>query len=344
MKKALLTMFLLTASLSLASSDEKGKIMKSYPLIVISLEGPDGAGKSTLVKAIAEKLHVIYPPKSSSIGLMPTALEERVKWFMEEDSLVTARVYLKSHLARFKLLQEHNKRCHYKLISRNRFELPSVLIWDRGPLSTLAYAYASIKTNNPELTDDIIKQFIDLHFQFEDNQEQIIYILMYPKSIDFAEQLLKRAKEGSNPERELSLIKNQIVYYEKFWSNDGKTFLNIDPLDSQEKNVQKVLAFIDQQLKENHIKNFRFDKIKTSQRFLLSQIIKEIKLLPLEGNVIIVGGIVEKGYSDNDIDLFVSLETDKVVLKEAFKQYPVHFLTKDAFNKAHENFLIEVSK
>lgn len=342
MKIYLLIISILVTNCLWANDNKKGKVMKSYPLIVVALEGPDGTGKSTLANAIAQKFHALYPPKSSSIELMPSTLEERVKWFKEEDSLVTARVYLKSHLARFRLLEEYNKRCHYKLISRNRFELPSILIWDRGPLSTRAYAYASIKTNDPELSDEIIKHFIDLHFEFEDQQEQIIYILMYPKNINLAEQLLKRAKGVTNSERELSLIENQISYYEKFWTKNGKTFLAIDPLDSQENNIKKVLAFIDEKLKDTHDKNRSFDKSKTSKRLFLSHIIKQIKLLPTKGSIIVAGGIVEKGYSDNDIDLLTSMESDRVILQEAFKQYPIHFLTKDEFNNTHKKFFIEV--
>ena len=165
---------------------------------------------------------------------------------------------------------------------------------------------------------------------------------MYPKNINLAEQLLKRAKGVTNSERELSLIENQISYYEKFWTKNGKTFLVIDPLDSQENNIKKVLAFIDEKLKDAHDKNRSFDKSKTSKRLFLSHIIKQIKLLPTKGSIIVAGGIVEKGYSDNDIDLLTSMESDRVILQQAFKEYPIHFLTKDEFNNTHKKFFIEV--
>jgi len=324
--------------------NQKGNTMPSYPLIVVSLEGPDGSGKSTLSKAISEKFYAIYPPKSSSLELMPSLLKERIKWFREEDSLVTARTYLTSHQVRFKLLEEYNRRCHHKLIDRDRFDLPSLLIWDRGPLSTRAYAYASIKTNAPGLKDEVIKQFIDGHFHFEDNQDQIIYVLMYPDNSSSADQLLKRTKEVTNTDIELSLIRNQIIYKEKFWLSEGKHFLNINPLDPLEENIRKVFSFIEKKLKEEHAKNISFIKNTPPQRFLLSKIIQTIDALPLKGKVIVAGGIVEKGYSDNDIDLSIEEEEDRLVLEEAFKNYPIHFLTKMEFSNIDKNIIIEIPK
>jgi len=293
--------------------------LKNYPVLIIYIDGPDGAGKTTILNFLNQHYDAITPPKSTEIGLMPINHNENVEWFQTQNPFVTARLYLISHQKRFEYLNNYNSRAHYKLINKSRGFAPTLVLVDRGPLSARAYAFSSIKLSSA-LPSKFIIQFINQQFRFLVKNDQSINIVLYP-DISKAQDLLKRLKNVPNPDRELKLIEGQIEYYQKYAiKHPESNILFLDPFESLNHNIDTVKKFVDkasnimlkQEKSKIDLNNFK--------RVYLSEVLENILSTKRKGKVVILGGIVQKGYTDNDVDIVCEDNQDKAILNSSLSR------------------------
>ncbi len=66
--------------------------LENSPILNVFIEGPDGAGKTTILDFLSKKYSNIILPKSSEIGLLPNNKEKVVNWFQTTDPFVAARL------------------------------------------------------------------------------------------------------------------------------------------------------------------------------------------------------------------------------------------------------------
>ena len=263
---------------------------------------------------------MIVPPKCSSFGLMPLEQEERTHWFQSEDPFVTSRIYLRSQKVRFELYNSYFGRNHYVLSQRNRFGMPPVIVWDRGPLSARAFAYACLRIGTG-LSDEWIMKYINLHFP------KITYpfsftVVFNPQSREDIMRLAQRLDPNENFDTELSLIEGQSNYISQQKPFQKESIL-IDPFDDLTQIHEKVAHEITQRLTIKHQQNELTVKEVgcPTNRLFLNTLLSRLSSLKFIGQVTILGGVIEKGYSDNDIDILVEYPSDIEQIKKACGNY-----------------------
>jgi thymidylate kinase len=300
---------------------------KSYPIFSIAIEGPDGSGKTTLINELKKQFNVIDLPKSWIFGLMPMDLNERITWFRSENPFVTARIYMASHLLRLQLCKEYiAKRSHYEMIQYNRFEKPPLILIDRGPLSLQAYVYAYLRVDT-QIEKRIIEDFVELQYKSLESFEPMMTILLSPENDMDAVKLVERLEDFpvSEKEREFKLIKEQIHYFNKNSYSNGIKIYNPFELPNQltkaiSEDIQKKLEEYEKSNKES-VKSHSL-KGKT---FYLEDILEQLQVHSFNQNVYLVGGLIEKGYSDNDVDFVVEDKEDYEMLLTIYKDKTQHF-------------------
>lgn len=298
-------------------------LKESYPLIVIAIEGPDGAGKTTLINQLKRQYPNISLLKSSDIGLMPKTLDERINWFQQENTFVSGRIYYASHQARFHIIQNYiEKRFHYEMVKFNRFQQPPIILLDRGPLSTEAYTYASIRSSS-QLPAHYIFSFIDMLKNDFPLFTPDLSICLLPDGDP--RTLVERLDiEGAVAAKELQLIKGQIEYIRH---KAGAHVQLVDCLQSEETVYTQVNAQIEalmHDVREQNIRSLKGHSLHDGI-FFLEQILMDVQHLPFEKDVFLVGGLVQKGYTDNDVDFVVQCEADQQILATFYKGQAEHF-------------------
>lgn len=294
----------------------------------VFLEGADGTGKTTLLKFLQSHFDVIVAPKSSIFGLMPLDQQQRTIWYRKENPFITARVYLQSQLLRFNLYSSYFARTHHILSNRSRFKAPPLIVWDRGPLTAKAFAYASLKIGCG-LADKWIHNYISLHFpqlQFP-GSFTTIFKLNDLNDVDF---LLRRLDPSENPVIERPLIEGQTIYLNEQNPTNSITLNPFDDIKSiQDRVFEEISLRISMKAYENDqtIK----DQGCPPNRLMLQTLLSRVAHLNFSGEVTILGGVVEKGYSDNDIDILVSSPDDLERIKYACGDYApyVHLKTHE---------------
>lgn len=284
----------------------------------IFLEGADGSGKTTLLKFLQSRFDVIIAPKSSIFGLMPTGQQERTEWFRNENPFVTARIYLQSQLQRFKLYDSYFARSHYMLSQRSRFKAPPLIVWDRGPLTAKAFAYACLRIGT-KLPDAWIQNYISLHFP--DRQFPFsLSVIFKLADLNDVDQLVHRLDPSENPEIERPLIEGQSIYLKE---QNPPNSICVNPLDDLEKIKEMVGEEISLRLAEKTQQNQQTIKDVgcPPNRLMLQTLLSRVSHLRFLGEVTILGGVVEKGYSDNDIDILASSPADLEQIKNACGDY-----------------------
>lgn len=295
--------------------------LNNSPILNVFIEGPDGAGKTTILDFLSKRYSSITLPKSGEIGLLPNDKDQLISWFQTSDPFVTARLYLLSHQKRFEYIRNYSKRGHYKLINVQRGNKPTLILADRGPLSARAYAYSSIRLNS-NISDGIIEEFIAQQFNYYPKIEQSIYIICYP-DISKSKNLLYRIKNVPDKDRELKLIEGQIKYYNNNKHNLIKeNYINLDPFTNLEINLNRVEEFVDQAMQIMVSKERNKFKQTNIKRVHLAEIIEKVLSFERQGDIAIIGGLVEKGYTDNDIDIIFNDIKDENNLRKIID--PVH--------------------
>ncbi len=305
----------------------------SIPVYTVAVEGPDGSGKTSLIRALRRSFDIIEPPKSSAFQLMPEPLEERIAWFREEDPFITARIYMQAHALRFRLASEYGAgRKHYVTARANRFDAPPVYAFDRGPLSMNAYVYACLKEDTG-LSDEMLHRFIQLQERSLVYEAPMLTILLLPgrSDADLVSRLTSRlGVVPADADRERSLIANQLSYYyeaaARLPKNDP-SLLWLDPFAPPGDIAAETTAVIEERLQELHGVNRRSLKEHSNAnggKIYLKDLLQRLGHVRFSGRVYLVGGIVEKGYSDNDADLLVEKQEDADLLRTVFEREMNH--------------------
>lgn len=276
--------------------------------LVISVDGPDGAGKSTIVNHICENYPYIRPLAAIELGLMPHTQEERLNWYKYENPIVVAITILASQKKRFSFLDEYVQKLHYK--QSNIEQNQPLIVWDRGYTSAKAYSYACLRLNT-DLPCDIINQLIGKYFDPVSTIYQVYSIDLYTTIKDSC-KYFARATNIIDNHIDLLLIKGQIEYYQKFFRpTNHECNLKLNPFDPLQLNLQKVENFIDQILEKNNSKITQVDKYQQYQpRLYLTSLLNTILTTKRYGNIIIYGQIVACGYSDSIVKVKCEAQDD----------------------------------
>ena len=150
----------------------------------ISIDGPDGSGKSTLIELLREEYDVITLPRFYSMGMVPEDPNERTIWFRTTDVYDSTLIYISGHKIRLTAASEFKKGFHYKLIDPGVKE--KIIVIDRGAISVNAFAYAAIKISS-DMEDDEVMKFVlsksDIE-EFADNIIDVSILLFDPQNLE----------------------------------------------------------------------------------------------------------------------------------------------------------------
>lgn len=150
----------------------------------ISIDGPDGSGKSTLIELLREEYDVITLPRFYSMGMVPEDPNERRIWFRTTDVYDSTLIYISGHKIRLTAASEFKKGFHYKLIDPGVKE--KIIVIDRGAISVNAFAYAAIKISS-DMEDDEVMKFVlsksDIE-EFADNIIDVSILLFDPQNLE----------------------------------------------------------------------------------------------------------------------------------------------------------------
>ncbi len=275
--------------------------------LLVAIEGVDGAGKTTIASYIAKKYNTITPPHFINLGLIPDDIEERLVWYRERrHSFATTAAYLRSQQRRFEMLEEYNKNLHYKQIFNSG---SPVVLWDRGPLSALAYGFASLKLNT-DLPDSIICQAINHQFTYQIPNNPLVRVLLYPEKEETSKllaRILKRGDYGINQKREIFIIDQQIYYYKNFYLPSGFE-LRLDPFGPLEDNTKKVELTIDKILSEHSSSATEGNKI------TLNEVIDNITSSKRQGKIAILGNIIIECATNSSFEIYLENSSDEEIL------------------------------
>ena len=286
--------------------------------LTIAIDGPDGAGKSTLSRALVAQWRAIELPRASVVGLMPGTLEERTVWFRNECPLVTARTYLAAHRLRLAALRECQHRNHFRLNGTTRFDPPTLIVLERGPHSALAYAWAGVRIATA-LPEFCIDQYVWLHGEDLYRMPVDLEVLLCPEASNASEALaLRLAVNPLDAERERQLIDGQIEALGRLplpvWP-----VVRFNPLMPLQELVDAVLALARRLIEEHAGRNSAARFRRPSRRVTLLKAVAILQKSKFCGAVWLVGGVVEKGYSDNDIDACCENTADEISVREALE-------------------------
>ncbi|HUD01032.1 MAG TPA: hypothetical protein VMR37_01780, partial [Rhabdochlamydiaceae bacterium] len=119
-------------------------------------------------------------------------------------------------------------------------------------------------------------------------------------------RLAQRLDPNENFDTELSLIEGQSNYISQQKPFQKESIL-IDPFDDLTQIHEKVAHEITQRLTIKHQQNELTVKEVgcPTNRLFLNTLLSRLSSLKFIGQVTILGGVIEKGYSDNDIDILV---------------------------------------
>lgn len=173
----------------------------------ISIDGPDGSGKSTLIELLSQEYEVVTVPRFYSMGMAPLDPEERKNWFRTVDVFDTTRIYISGHKIRLFAADEFKKGLHYKFLSDSKKE--KLIVLDRGAISVNAYAYAAIKAASNMKEEDILQYVLEKSDieQFAYKIVDVSILLFDPNNI---EEIISRRKYDKNDE---CLARYQHEYY-----------------------------------------------------------------------------------------------------------------------------------
>lgn len=300
--------------------------------LVIAVDGPDGAGKSSITKHICGKYFCITPPHFIDLGLMPQEAKERRGWYQNDDSFLTMRTYLSSHQKRHEFLEQYNKGTHYKQ-AMHRGQVP-IIIWDRGPLSAKAYAFAAIRLHT-RLPDAVIAQFVNQHFDYMMPSNQVLNITLY-SDLENTKMFLSRivARDGETVDRhvEEELVKGQILFYNNSYKSEVPA-LKLDPFAKLESNLALIDEVIEKILSEKQ-KVLACEAPPPNDRILLSNVLTDLMHHKRSGKVVLLGDVVRRGYADGKLEVYLENADDQRLLKMPERYRVVKEYKEDDFHIA----------
>ena len=209
----------------------------------ISLDGVDGAGKTTIVSALSNYYNVVQVPKFYCMEMVPYDVNERINWFRTMNAEDTTKIYISGHKMRYMLAGEFKKGLHYKFLEKNN--KPPLVVIDRGELSLKAFSFAALKrgTNwNSQKIDEFLCN------EFGDRFEQVVEDTIDHSFLLFAENSLEHIyrRRAFEPEDKILMLYQQ-EYYEKHqceFMNENITI--ISPLLTREEVLNLILEKLNQ--------------------------------------------------------------------------------------------------
>lgn len=199
----------------------------------ISIDGPDGSGKSTLIDLLSEEYDVITLPRFYTMGMVPIDPNERKVWFRTTDVIDSTLIYISGYRVRLTAASEFKKGFHYKIIEQGEKE--KIIVIDRGAISVNAFAYAAIK-NSYDMDDDEVMRFVlsksDIEI-FAKNIIDVSILLFDPQNL---EEIISRRTYDVIDER---LVRFQHEYYCKRDYKDEKI-----KIISPSKTPREILAVV----------------------------------------------------------------------------------------------------
>ena len=199
----------------------------------ISIDGPDGSGKSTLIDLLSEEYDVITLPRFYTMGMVPIDPNERKVWFRTTDVIDSTLIYISGYRVRLTAASKFKKGFHYKIIEQGEKE--KIIVIDRGAISVNAFAYAAIK-NSYDMDDDEVMRFVlsksDIEI-FAKNIIDVSILLFDPQNL---EEIISRRTYDVIDER---LVRFQHEYYCKRDYKDEKI-----KIISPSKTPREILAVV----------------------------------------------------------------------------------------------------
>ena len=207
----------------------------------VSIDGPDGAGKTTLISRLAEKYNTVILHQFHATGMVPTDPEERKNWFRRENGMDTTRLYLAGHRLRLASAREFKRGLHYKFLAKDDRE--KLILIDRGPLSVRAYTYAALKKDT-NWSNDEIEEFIKKEYDFENPENEIVdlSILLFDK--DSLNEVMGRRTYDIDDEM---LIRYQYEYYSNHKFDERSVYI-INPVKKQEDVLEETISIINKKV------------------------------------------------------------------------------------------------
>ena len=208
--------------------------------LCISVDGVDGAGKTTLVEALCREYNVATLPRFHCMGMVPQGRGERKNWFLTEDSLFTTRIYISGYKLRIFCAREFKRGLHYKFPVNSTNNL---VVMDRGFLSLKAYSFAMLmKTGNfsDDEADEKIAELSAGEFEKLADETIDLSILLFEDGQECLEKILARRVCDEN---ERLLVKYQHEYYSRHLKElkDSAKIKILSPFISPEE-IFKIVA------------------------------------------------------------------------------------------------------
>lgn len=206
----------------------------------ISVDGPDGSGKSTLIANLCDIYNVIMLPRFYSMGMVPADSEERKLWFRNSNAVDTTRIYMSGHKLRLLVAESFKRGNHYKLLEKNSKE--SLIAIDRGALSVRAFSFAALKKDT-DMTDEQIDAHIYKEFDkdFRKKSDQIVDMSILLFDDGSLEEVISRRIYDKEDEL---LARYQHEYYCKHQIREENVRL-ILPTLSEEEVLEKTINYIE---------------------------------------------------------------------------------------------------
>lgn len=200
------------------------------PLIpCLSIDGIDGAGKTSLVEALARSYKVVTLPKFHAFGAVPAEARERLDWFQATPERVGMRIYASAHRIRIMLAADFKLGLHQAFVADDGRE--PLLLLDRGPISVEAFMHAVLSLS-PDSPPEGIPAFIAAAFR--EGWHERMYaaidcsILLADVDLGYVDQVLRRRRYNL---REEQLIRLQADYLQAV-KPDGQRVVRLSPLAS----------------------------------------------------------------------------------------------------------------
>lgn len=213
-------------------------------ILCVSVDGVDGAGKTTLIDSLGEKYNVVTLPRFYCTGIVPQNRDERKCWFQTQDVLFTTKIYISGYKLRIFSAREFKRGLHYKFSTASANNL---VVMDRGFLSLKAYSFAMLRKTGNFSSEAADKKIAELSGgELEELAEETIdlSILLFEDSRACLDKILARRVVDDNERR---LVTYQHEYYSLHAKELNRSkILPLSPLTPPEKIFKTVVEKIEE--------------------------------------------------------------------------------------------------
>lgn len=298
--------------------------MNCPPALLVSVDGPDGAGKTALIRGLSQHFggRIITLRRAGATGFLPDTLAERVTYFRTTDPFVAARAYLGAHMARLSDAALIGRRLHWRAQKVHRAAGPLLIVADRGPHSVLAYLWATLRADL-RVDPDTAWEWVLQQGRLLSGISVDLEVLLNPAATEAgaARRLVARTDTAAGErEREELLVELQIEALLRpspfAWPTAA-----FNPFRPAAEVLDGTLRAIAGLSSAQGGPPFR-------RTLLLSEVLSTVRdaegARQFHGSMWLCRGLVEKGYSDNDMDVIADDPADHLALSRIFPDVEVH--------------------